>query len=138
LEALVDRGVRFALDDFGTGYSSLGYLQRLPVASVKVDKSFVIPLAKGNDKVSKAIVRTVVELGHSLNLVVIAEGVDSLAAQAAVTALGCDAMQGFFIKPPMSPQDLQLWMAEHDPLSTPVPSISDSTSAGEDLGRFLS
>ncbi|MGO8875844.1 MAG: EAL domain-containing protein [Acidimicrobiales bacterium] len=112
LEALTSRGVRFALDDFGTGYSSLGYLQRLPVASVKVDKSFVTPLAKGNDSVANAIVRAVVELGHSLNLDVIAEGVDSAIAQSAVTALGCDAMQGFFIAMPMQAQALQPWLAE--------------------------
>jgi EAL domain-containing protein (putative c-di-GMP-specific phosphodiesterase class I) len=112
LESLTSRGVRFALDDFGTGYSSLGYLQRLPVASVKIDKSFVKPLSRGTDSVANAIVRAVVELGHSLNLDVIAEGVDSALAQSAVTGLGCDAMQGFFIAMPMEPQALQPWLGE--------------------------
>ncbi len=111
LEALTSRGVRFSLDDFGTGYSSLGYLQRLPVSSVKVDKSFVTPLGKGNDAVAGAIVRAIVELGHSLNLDVIAEGVDSAIGQSAVTALGCDAMQGFFIARPMEPLALQSWIS---------------------------
>jgi diguanylate cyclase (GGDEF)-like protein len=113
LESLTSRGVRFALDDFGTGYSSLGYLQRLPVASVKIDKSFVKPLSRGTDSVASAIVRAVVELGHSLNLDVIAEGVDSAMAQSAVTGLGCDDMQGFFIAMPMEPQALQPWLSEH-------------------------
>lgn len=115
LESLTSRGVRFALDDFGTGYSSLGYLQRLPVASVKIDKSFVKPLSRGSDSVANAIVRAVVELGHSLNLDVIAEGVDSAMAQSAVTGLGCDAMQGFFIAMPMEPQALQPWLSQHGP-----------------------
>jgi diguanylate cyclase (GGDEF)-like protein/PAS domain S-box-containing protein len=143
LEALNSRGVRFALDDFGTGYSSLGYLQRLPVASVKVDKSFVTPLGKGNDSVATAIVRAIVELGHSLNLDVIAEGVDSPVAQSAVTALGCDAMQGFYIAMPMEPQALQPWLASHGPrkpaartTSTPAPDPSD-TPAGGDPGPRL-
>ncbi len=113
LEALTSHGVRFALDDFGTGYSSLGYLQRLPVASVKLDKSFVMPLNKGTDSVASAIVRAVVDLGHSLNLDVIAEGVDSEVARAAVTALGCDAMQGFLIAMPMDPKTLQSWLSQH-------------------------
>jgi diguanylate cyclase (GGDEF)-like protein/PAS domain S-box-containing protein len=113
LEALTARGVRFALDDFGTGYSSLAYLQRLPVASVKIDKSFVSPLGEADDSVASAIVRAVVELGHSLNLDVIAEGVDSAAVLAAVTKLGCDAAQGFHVAMPMEPQRLQRWLAEH-------------------------
>jgi diguanylate cyclase (GGDEF)-like protein/PAS domain S-box-containing protein len=112
LEALTARGVRFALDDFGTGYSSLGYLQRLPVSSVKIDKTFVSPLGKA-DSVASAIVRAVVELGHSLNLDVIAEGVDSGSVLAAAIRLGCDAVQGFHIARPMEPQLLQRWLAEH-------------------------
>jgi len=113
LNTLTARGVRFALDDFGTGYSSLGYLQRLPVASLKIDKSFVTPLGKADDTVASAIVRAVVELGHSLNLEVIAEGVDSEAVLAAVTALGCDAVQGFFVAMPMEAKRLQRWLSDH-------------------------
>ncbi|HEV8063264.1 MAG TPA: EAL domain-containing protein, partial [Acidimicrobiales bacterium] len=115
LEALTSRGVRFSLDDFGTGYSSLGYLQRLPVASVKIDKTFVMPLGKSDDLVASAIVRAVVELGHSLNLEVIAEGVESSSVLGAVAALGCDALQGFYVAMPMEAQRLQRWMAEHNP-----------------------
>jgi diguanylate cyclase (GGDEF)-like protein/PAS domain S-box-containing protein len=131
LEALTARGVRFALDDFGTGYSSLGYLQRLPVASVKIDKSFVTPLGRGDDSVASAIVRAVVELGHSLHLDVIAEGVDSAAVLAAVAALGCDAMQGFYIATPMDAHALQIWMAEHVPRVT---SGLNGTPASPGLG----
>ena len=130
LEALTSRGVRFALDDFGTGYSSLGYLQRLPVSSVKIDKSFITPLAQGDDSVASAIVRAVVELGHSLHLDVIAEGVDSAAALAAVAALGCDAMQGFYIARPMDAHALQPWMKDHDPRLG-----SGAGAHGEESGR---
>jgi EAL domain-containing protein (putative c-di-GMP-specific phosphodiesterase class I) len=72
-----------------------------------------MPLGKGNDSVASAIVRAVVELGHSLHLDVIAEGVDSPSVEEAVTSLGCDAMQGFYIAMPMEAQALQPWIAEH-------------------------
>jgi diguanylate cyclase (GGDEF)-like protein/PAS domain S-box-containing protein len=110
LRAMTDRGIRFALDDFGTGYSSLAYLQRLPVSSVKIDKSFVKPL--GESDVARAIVRAVVDLGHSLDLEVIAEGVDSAHVLQAAEALGCDAVQGFHVAMPMDPQRLSRWLNE--------------------------
>jgi diguanylate cyclase (GGDEF)-like protein len=113
LESLVSYGVHLSLDDFGTGYSSLSYLQRLPVTAVKVDKSFVEPLL--SDDTARAIVRSVVELAHSLHLSVIAEGVDSAAVAEQLTALGCDALQGFYIASPMSPVALEAWMAAHSP-----------------------
>jgi diguanylate cyclase (GGDEF)-like protein len=139
LEALTSRGVRFALDDFGTGYSSLGYLQRLPVASVKIDKTFVTPLGRGDDSVASAIVRAVVELGHSLHLSVIAEGVDAAAVVAAVAALGCDAMQGFYLAKPMDARALQAWMTEHDRRAVPSVQSCEGTDAERDqvrLGRM--
>jgi diguanylate cyclase (GGDEF)-like protein/PAS domain S-box-containing protein len=110
LNELTQQGVRFALDDFGTGYSSLAYLQRLPVTSVKIDKSFVHPL--GRDDVAQAIVRAVVDLGHSLHLAVIAEGVDSAQVMDAVVALGCEAAQGFHVAIPMEPAALRSWLTE--------------------------
>ena len=111
LEDLTRKGVRFSLDDFGTGYSSLAYLQRLPVTSVKIDKSFVQPLH--GDEVAQAIVRAVVELGHSLHLSVIAEGVDSAEVMQAVTSLGCDAVQGFHVAMPMEASVLRTWIGQH-------------------------
>ena len=109
LRSLVEYGVRISLDDFGTGYSSLSYLQRLPVTAVKIDKSFVEPLL--SDDTANAIVHAVVELAHSLGLSVIAEGVDSAAVMEQLTALGCDALQGFYVASPMSPGRLERWMA---------------------------
>jgi EAL domain-containing protein (putative c-di-GMP-specific phosphodiesterase class I) len=109
LQALVDYGVRLSLDDFGTGYSSLSYLQRLPVTAVKIDKSFVEPLLR--DDTARAIVHSVVDLAHSLQLSVIAEGVDSAAVMEQLTALGCDALQGFYVAIPMSPDRLEQWIS---------------------------
>jgi diguanylate cyclase (GGDEF)-like protein len=113
LESLVECGVRLSLDDFGTGYSSLSYLQRLPVTAVKIDKSFVEPLL--NDETARAIVASVVELAHGLNLSVIAEGVDSAAVADRLTEIGCDALQGFYVASPMSPAELEHWIAAHSP-----------------------
>ncbi len=116
LESLVSFGVRLSLDDFGTGYSSLSYLQRLPVIAVKIDKSFVEPLL--SDDRAKAIVLAVVNLAHSLSLSVIAEGVDSEAVMEQLIALGCDALQGFYVASPMSPNRLERWIAANSPSTT--------------------
>ena len=119
LESLVNFGVRLSLDDFGTGYSSLSYLQRLPVTAVKIDKSFVEPLL--SDDTARAIVHAVVDLAHSLSLSVIAEGVDSEAVMEQLTALGCDALQGFYVASPMSPDRLEHWIAANSPTTTRRP-----------------
>jgi diguanylate cyclase (GGDEF)-like protein len=97
LTRLHEMGVRLAIDDFGTGYSSLGYLRRLPVDELKIDRTFVSGLGSGNDEV---IVRSAIDLAHNLGLSVVAEGVESLAVQEQLVALGCDAAQGFFIGAP--------------------------------------
>jgi diguanylate cyclase (GGDEF)-like protein/PAS domain S-box-containing protein len=128
LEELTQRGVRFALDDFGTGYSSLAYLQRLPVTSVKIDKSFVKPLFE--DEIAQAIVRAVVELGHSLHLSVIAEGVDSAEVMRVITMLGCDAVQGFHIAMPMAASELRTWIAGHGNIRPSAPlKVAESEGA---------
>lgn len=92
LTCLKRLGIALAIDDFGTGYSSLGYLHLLPVDVLKIDQSFVIPVAHSNH--SAAIVSSAVDLGHKLGLEVVAEGVESQAACQRVTELGCDVAQG--------------------------------------------
>jgi diguanylate cyclase (GGDEF)-like protein len=101
-------GVVLAVDDFGTGYSSLAYLRQLPVDEVKIDKSFV--LGMGTDLGDLAVVRSIVELGHSLGLIVVAEGVEDDAARDQLTAMGCDIAQGYLISRPLSESRLEAWL----------------------------
>ena len=109
LTRLHEMGVRLAIDDFGTGYSSLSYLRRLPVDELKIDRSFVIGLGTGHDEV---IVRSTIDLAHNLGLSVVAEGVESLAVQEQLLALGCDAAQGFFISAPADADVTRQWIAD--------------------------
>jgi len=108
LTRLHEQGVRFAIDDFGTGYSSLAYLKRLPVDEVKIDRSFVRNMAR--DEVDAAIVRSTIELGHSLGLRVVAEGVETKDVHDALVAMGCDAAQGYYLSRPLPAADLEQWL----------------------------
>jgi EAL domain-containing protein (putative c-di-GMP-specific phosphodiesterase class I) len=105
-------GTRLSVDDFGTGHSSLAYLQRLPVHEVKVDKSFVLPMAA--DDTAPAIVAAIVVLAHRLDLRVVAEGVETRGTCDTLTAMGCDVMQGYLVSRPMAPVQLDDWLATSD------------------------
>ncbi|BAL27194.1 bifunctional diguanylate cyclase/phosphodiesterase [Azoarcus sp. KH32C] len=98
------------VDDFGTGYSSLSYLQKLPIDAMKIDQSFVIPIATSAD--SEVIVRSAIELGHNLELEVVAEGVESQTVWDRLAALGCDVAQGFFVSEPMPAEQFRIWDEE--------------------------
>ena len=102
-------GVTIAIDDFGTGFSAMSYLKRLPVAELKIDRSFVRDIASEARDVE--IVRSLVRLAHSLSLRVVAEGVESVPALEVLTALGCDFAQGYGIARPMSATDVRPWLA---------------------------
>jgi diguanylate cyclase (GGDEF)-like protein len=104
LEQLHDMGVRISIDDFGTGYSSLLYLKRLPASELKIDRGFIRDLAR--DTEDAAIVSAIVALGQTLNLNIVAEGVETRAQQEFLTRLGCDSLQGFLLGHPMSADDL--------------------------------
>lgn len=103
IKALQQHGVTFSIDDFGTGYSSLAYVKNFPVNRLKIDKSFVHNLkADANDA---AIVRAIINLGHSLGLDVVAEGVETAAQVAHLRAEGCDEVQGYYFGRPMPADD---------------------------------
>jgi len=108
LRRLHAMGVTLAVDDFGTGYSSLAYLRQLPVDEVKIDKSFV--LGMGTDLSDMAVVRAIVELGHSLGLTVVAEGVEEDSAREQLVSMGCDVAQGYLISRPLSEERFEAWL----------------------------
>src|SRR6266851_3391552 len=108
LLALKAMGVKTSIDDFGTGYSSLDYLRKLSVDTLKIDKSFVSPGLEAED--DSAIVKAAIDLGHNLGLNVVAEGVENRGTLDRLTALGCDAAQGYFFARPMSNADLREWL----------------------------
>ncbi len=104
LHRLREIGTRIAIDDFGTGYSSLGYLQRLPITTLKIDQSFTSALlAEKPDMSSEHIVRAVIQLAHNLNLQVVAEGVETEGQRDMLELLGCDMLQGFLLGRPLPP-----------------------------------
>jgi diguanylate cyclase len=96
--------LNYAIDDFGTGYSSLSYLKKLPIREVKIDKSFVIDMA--TDIEDASIVRSVIELAHSLGHIVVAEGVESETVLKQLRDLGCDVAQGFYYSPAVDASEL--------------------------------
>jgi diguanylate cyclase (GGDEF)-like protein len=108
LSDLKSRGVGLAIDDFGTGYSSLGHLKRLPVDELKIDKSFVLNLTESSTD-DLMIVRSTIELGHNMGLIVIAEGVETLESWRILQRLGCDMAQGYFMSPPLPASQFQEW-----------------------------
>jgi len=110
LTALNRMGAHLSIDDFGTGFSSLGYIQKLPVAEIKIDKSFVLNMAA--DENDATIVRSIIELGHNLGLKVVAEGVENQTVLERLTALGCDYAQGYYISRPVTMEQFTAWLNE--------------------------
>ena len=105
MDELKNHGITFSLDDFGTGYSSLSYLKRLPISELKIDKSFVDDvLIDSNDA---AIARMIVRLAQSMELQVIAEGVETKAQSEWLAAQGCSHFQGYYFGKPMSATNLE-------------------------------
>ena len=107
LHTLRNLGTPLSIDDFGTGYSSMAYLQKLPVSELKIDRAFIdkIDTSPGSQKLVKAMI----EMGHGMDLMVTAEGVETEAERATIAALGCDVMQGYLVSRPLYGAALQNW-----------------------------
>lgn len=104
------KGFQLSIDDFGTGFSSMLQLVRLPFSEIKVDKSFVMTASRSEE--SRTVVQSIVELGHSLGLRSIAEGVEDAATLAYLRDIGCDLAQGYHIARPMSGEAVAGWLAQ--------------------------
>lgn len=115
LGELAEMGLHLSIDDFGTGHSSLVYLKRLPVHTLKVDKSFVVDIDSDEDNFS--IVRATIDLAHSLGLTVIAEGVETGAVYAQLRGMGCDYYQGYYVGRPKDREAILEWLQENSEAS---------------------
>ncbi|WP_322506940.1 putative bifunctional diguanylate cyclase/phosphodiesterase [Anaerolinea sp.] len=109
LDSLRMLGVQLYIDDFGTGYSSLGYLDRLPVDAIKIDRSFVSNLGKA--KSSQGVVQAIIQLAHELNIEVVAEGVETFEQHRELKRLQCEFMQGFYISEPLDVHAVERFIA---------------------------
>jgi len=107
-------GFTLAIDDFGSGYSSLALIKKLPVAELKIDRSFVQNMVTDAD--DRTIVRSVIDLAHNMGRLVVAEGVAAAAVLALLGEMGCDAAQGYYICPPVPAGELEQWIARRHAL----------------------
>ncbi len=121
-------GVHISLDDFGTGYSSLSYLRDLPVDEIKLDRTFVGPMS--SDPRATALVASTIALAHGLGLRMVAEGVETEAVLAELTALGCDQAQGYLLSRPVPAADLERWLDARDPRPARVAGVPAPWAAG--------
>lgn len=114
LECLRDIGVRISIDDFGTGHSSLAQLRNIPLHELKIDRSFVTDMLK--DSQTEAIVRTTIELAHSMELEVCAEGVEDEDTLRHLSKYGCEQAQGYYMSKPVSSDALIEWLRNYQPV----------------------
>jgi len=113
-------GLRISIDDFGAGFTSLAYLGRLAIDELKLDRTFVQPLADGRDVQARALLRATIDLGHAMGLCVVAEGVEDRPTFDLLAELGCDRVQGFLISRPVRARELRRAPRRPMPRAVPV------------------
>jgi EAL domain-containing protein (putative c-di-GMP-specific phosphodiesterase class I) len=116
-------GVRLAIDDFGTGYSNLNYLMKLPISTLKIDRSFISPMESNGS--NSEIVRTIVMLARNLGMKVIAEGVETKEQLDELKKLNCEGAQGYFFAAPMAFEKVQYFLNENGIANIPETNFED-------------
>ncbi|HTY71370.1 MAG TPA: EAL domain-containing protein [Actinomycetes bacterium] len=134
IDRLKALGAQLSVDDFGTGYSSLSYLHRLPVDTLKIDRSFVESL--GRDDAARVITSAILQLSHALEVSVVAEGVEDAAQIRELMALGCSSMQGFFFSEPLTAEQMGTLLREPDRLSASMAAIPRQRAASPARGML--
>ncbi len=124
MQELCAMGLSFSIDDFGTGYSSMSYIQMLPLAELKIDKAFVSDLITNHR--SEAIVKAIIALGHSMNITIVSEGVETQAQKDRLLSLGCTLLQGYLISRPIECAELELMVAHQHAPSLPTTAPAES------------
>jgi EAL domain-containing protein (putative c-di-GMP-specific phosphodiesterase class I) len=129
LERIKQLGVRIAIDDFGTGYSSLAYLQRFPVDALKIDRSFISRLR--DDAEGETLIRTLVQLGKSLSIATLAEGIEGADELSLLREEKCDNGQGFLFARPLAAEDCDLFLENWtSSMASTLPAVVDSSVPG--------
>ena len=132
LQRLKDLGIRLAIDDFGTGYSSLSYLHRFPVDILKIDKSFIEKVCQGKE--GTAVARAIVMMGESLNLRVIAEGVENEEQASALKLLGCESGQGYYFSKPLDCEAMGEFLANTE-IYSPTDWLPPQANKGDQISE---
>jgi len=113
LHQIRQRGIHIAMDDFGTGYSSLSYLQKLPIQTLKIDKSFVQAYIDDPASSEAAFIKTIVSLGQVLDMKIVAEGVETKSQLMLLQSYGCDEIQGYYLSHPLPVDEFQRRWIDH-------------------------
>ena len=130
LEKIKEKGIRISIDDFGTGYSSLSYLQKLPIDTLKIDRSFVMNVDNRKENDNAGIVTAIMALSHSLRLDVVAEGVESARELAFLHALGCRTIQGFLFSKPLNEDAIPKLLKESECMQDILERVREELQSG--------